>query len=734
MSVDALANLNEAQREAAQTVEGPLLILAGPGSGKTRVIVHRIAHLILDRAVRPHSIIAMTFTNKAAREMRGRLDALLTGRDRGLTMGTFHGVCASFLRRDGQHIGVDQNFVIYDAADQLSRVRHAMEELDISPDRFAPKVLHQAIGAAKSQLLGVEEHAEMNHESYLDEIVHRVYDRYEALLTRSNALDFQDLLFKTVRLFETVPDVLAKYQERFAHLLVDEYQDTNKVQYLLARQLAGKHRNICVVGDPDQSIYSWRDADIRNILDFEKDYPGAKVVFLERNYRSTKIILEAAHSLISRNNDRKDVRVWTENASGAPIVLHEAIDAPEEAQFVVSEVERITQFLSTLADQKKEDVKFSIGDIAVMYRTNAQSRAVEDAFLRHDIPYRLVGALRFYQRREVKDIVSYLRLISNPNDDVSLSRIINVPRRGIGKGAVEELSRVAKDLGGASLYGALQHIKEETQVGARGGSRMLQPLVIFLDLLDSMVEASKTNDIVSLLDLVLELTKYKTWLLGRDDGEERLENLLELRTVASEHDEVSSREGLASFLERIALVSDVDNLDEQSSATTLITLHQAKGLEFPVVFIIGMEEGLLPHSRSIDDPSQMEEERRLFYVGVTRAKERLYLLRAFGRNLMGSSVHLPISRFLSDIPAKLYSGHEQVGQPSTVKRKSSARRPSSNSQLFNDGDHVQHDKFGRGIVIDCKDVGDDQEVTVVFKGETGIKKLLGGFAHLVKVS
>ncbi len=731
MPIDVLASLNPAQREAVQTIEGPLLILAGPGSGKTRVIVHRIAYLIHACGIRPYRIAAVTFTNKAAREMKERLATLLGETSLDLTVRTFHGLCAMILRRDGESIGLDRNFVIYDEDDQMAAIRRAMEELEIDPRKFAPRIIQASIEAAKSQLIGLEEYRE-RRQSYLDEVIYRVYERYEALLHHSKAVDFDDLLSRAVRLFEKVPEVLAKYQNRYVHLLVDEFQDTNVVQYLLARQMAGKYRNICVVGDPDQSIYSWRYADVRNILNFEKDYRDAKVVFLEQNYRSTKTILEAAHSLIVPNLSRKDFALWTDNEPGPPITVMESYSEQEEAQYVASEVETLTRDARGSSGKAGGVARFSLGDIAVLYRTNAQSRALEEAFLRYGTPYRIVGALRFYQRKEVKDAIAYLRLIYNPFDDVSLARIINVPPRGIGQRTLDELTRMAKE-GGIPLYSALQLLKEGDQTPTAASARLFRPLLVFLDILDNLIEAAKSKDAVHLLDLVLERTGYKEWLLGLDDGEERWDNILELRAVAADHSLLPPEESLASFLEGVALVSDVDNLDERSEAVTLITLHQAKGLEFPVVFITGMEEGLLPHIRSFDDPAQMEEERRLCYVGVTRAKERLYLVRAFRRSSMGTSGLNPPSRFLADIPSHLVHNprHGQVTSPALDRWVSGPSRPKS--APFTAGDHVRHEKFGEGVVVNCKEAGDDQEVTVAFKGGAGIKRLLLSFAPLVKV-
>ncbi|MCL0053299.1 UvrD-helicase domain-containing protein, partial [Dehalococcoidales bacterium] len=539
------------------------------------------------------------------------------------------------------------------------------------------------------------------------EVVGRVYERYQQLLTESSALDFDDLLMKAVQLFKASPEILSRYQKRYLHLLVDEFQDTNLTQYELIKQLGGKYRNICVVGDPDQSIYSWRFADLRNILSFEKDYPEAKLVLLEQNYRSTKKILETASYLISANQQRKPKQLWTNNELGELTTVVETYTEQEEAQFVVGEVERLVG-----------QGKFSLGDCAVMYRTNAQSRVIEEAFVRYGTPYKLVAGTRFYQRREIKDIIAYLRLIHNPYDSVSLLRIINVPQRGIGKRSLSELSRWARSMG-VPEYRALQLIAEQNQPPF--SPRISQALAGFLNLMEGFITRSQELNLVDLFDLVIERSGYKEYILSEVDGEERWENILELRTVAQQYHDFKPRDGLAAFLEGVTLVSDVDGLDERVDGVTLITLHQAKGLEFPVVFIVGMEDGILPHFKSFDDPAQMEEERRLCYVGVTRAKRKLYLVRAFRRR--GSST-VP-SRFLNDIPQHLISGGVWEGN---IK----APVLSVGVPELKAGDHVRHPQFGEGVVVSCQQVTDDNEVVVAFRG-LGVKKLLLSLAKLEKV-
>jgi len=726
--MDILATLNPAQREAAEAIEGPVLIMAGPGSGKTRVITHRIAYLIKSCGVSPHNIMAVTFTNKAAREMRERLEQLLGQAVEALTLGTFHAICARILRREGKAIGLDSSFVIYDEEDQLSLTKQAMEELNLDPKQYAPRALHSAISAAKSRLIGPNDYAQ-RVSSYFEEIVHRIYQRYQQLLNQGRAVDFDDLLMKTVQLFQAHSQILSRYQSKYVHILVDEFQDTNIVQYMLMKHLAGKYRNLCVVGDPDQSIYSWRFADLRNILSFEKDYPEAKVVLLEQNYRSTKTILEVASGIISANLQRKPKKLWTENEDGASVTVIESYNAEEEAQSVVNEIEKLTG-----------QEQISLKDCAVMYRVNAQSRALEETFLRYGVSYRLVGGTRFYQRREVKDIIAYLRLIHNPQDNVSLVRIINVPVRGIGQRTLSQLQSWAK-AHDSSLFEASKQVSHNVIASEAKQSlpqRIAQALAGFDAVMTELIAQSRELSLSGLLDKILEHTRYREYLLSKEDGEDRWENIMELKSVASEYDELDPEEALAAFLEKVSLVSDIDELDEKADAVTLITLHQAKGLEFPAVFIVGLEEGILPHRKSFDDPGEMEEERRLCYVGITRAKERLYLLRSYRRSLFGGSTANPPSRFLQDISPHLISPRglweespTPVASPDFNRDSQPSPRPSGTLAL-KVGDHVRHSKFGPGIVMNCLPTRDDQELTVAFE-EIGVKKLLASLAPLEKI-
>jgi len=723
-----LAELNPAQREAAEAITGPVLILAGPGSGKTRVITHRVAYLITICRVNPRRILAVTFTNKAAREMGERLLQLVSGSVKDITLGTFHAICARILRQDGRAIGIDPRYLIYDAGDQISLIKRSMQELDLDPKQYTPQAIASTISNAKSRMLTPNDYIQQGR-SYFDEIVGRTYERYQQLLGESNALDFDDLLMMTVFLFKKNPKVLSRYQSRYLHILVDEFQDTNLVQYELMKQLADKHRNICVVGDPDQSIYSWRSADLRNILSFEKDYPDAKVVLLEQNYRSTKMILETASNVISANQKRKPKNLWTNNEQGELTVVVETYTEQEEAQFVVSEVERLVS-----------QGEVNLGDCAVMYRTNAQSRVIEEAFVRYGTPYKLVAGTRFYERREVKDVIAYIRLIQNPNDSVSLLRIINVPGRGIGQQTLAKLSGWAKSMG-VSHYESLQLIGEskdskETQEHPFD-HRATQALTTFFKLIEGFIAQSRKLNLVELFDMVVEDSGYQRYTLSGPDGEERWDNVLELRTVAQQYHDFKPPEGLTAFLEGVSLVSDVDELDERIDSVTLITLHQAKGLEFPVVFIVGMEDGILPHFRSFDDPEQMEEERRLCYVGITRAKQKVYLIRAFRRSLMGSSTVSKPSRFLEDIPQQLiHSPGWWRDDDSQISEAvySWNKAPTSNlvTLELKAGDHVYHNQFGEGVVVNCKEIKDDSEVVVAFVG-IGVKKLLLSLANLEKL-
>ncbi len=722
-----LSGLNPPQREAVQCVDGPLLIVAGPGSGKTRVITHRIAYLNRRVGISPGRIAAVTFTNRAAREMRNRLAALLGDGAGRLTAGTFHALCAMILRRDGEAIGLPSDYVIMDDEDQMSLVKQAMEQTSIDPKRFPPRSILSAIGKAKSQLLGPDALA-AQADDYYGEVVHRVFTAYQAALARSRAVDFDDLLGKTVDLFRRDQAVLGKWQERFVHFMVDEFQDTNTAQYELARQIAGRHRNLAVVGDPDQSIYSWRNADIRNILSFQSDYPDARLVRLSQNYRSTETILQAAQRLIRGNSQRIEQDLFTENARGVRIRLIEAYTEEEEAQEVAREALRLT----------RED-GFSLRDCVVAYRVNAQSRALEEACLRYGLQYKLVGGVRFYQRREVKDLIAYLRLLHDPYDEVSLTRVVNVPVRGIGKRTVDELVAWARSLD-VPAYTALQLLADQGDYPSPFDARQRRSLTGFLALLNGLSEIKSSMELPQFVDETLERTGYRASLLESDDpdAEDRLENLREFRGLSAEFAGEPASESLPRLLERVALVADQDAIEEnEEQYLTLITLHQIKGLEYRAVFITGMEDGLLPHSRSLDDPDQLEEERRIAYVGVTRARERLYLCRALRRRIFGGmGAGLP-SRFLKDVPADLIEKPDRSGRRAEREAARVVYRPPAAAAAngaapppFRAGEKVAHPSFGLGVVVNCASRPGDYEVTVAFAGNQGVKRLLHSYGKL----
>jgi DNA helicase-2/ATP-dependent DNA helicase PcrA len=736
-----LAELNSQQREAVCTTQGPVLVLAGPGSGKTRVLTHRVGFLVRDMDVPPWRIMAVTFTNKAAREMKERLasgsasggsDGLLTSRQlEHLSIGTFHSICARILRREiGALAGWDRNFVVYDTGDQLSLIRQALRDLDLDEKQHRPTAIHSIISQAKNELIDSEH---FQARTYSEEVAARVYERYEELLRASNAMDFDDLLMKTVELFARRGDLLAEYQERYLHVLVDEFQDTNMAQYELVKLLVAKHRNLFAVADEDQSIYSWRGADFRNVLRFRDDFPDHRLILLEENYRSTGTILETAKHIIRRNQYRVDKNLFTQRAEGVKVEVVEAYDEQEEARFVVSEIARL-----------EAEARIPPGHCAVMYRTNAQSRALEEEFVRRGMKYRLVRGTRFYERKEVKDAIAYLRLVHNPRDSVSMARIINTPARGIGAKTFASLEEWAFRLG-ISIWDALLKLRAEgNPTDSPVEARARRALLGFVDLLTALIAARAKSTLPELFDLTLARSGYRDFIRdGSREGEERWENLMELRKVTQAYAGVDPDEALPLFLEEVALVSDVDSLTDDELGPALLTLHAAKGLEFPVVFITGLDEGLLPHSRSIDDIDAMEEERRLCYVGVTRAMDRLYLLHTFRRTVYGSSELSKPSRFLVDLPASLLSGkpparHSEQPRQSPVTSwsplspaGSASERPAAMVPRFRIGDTVVHSKFGEGVIVESHMTDDDQEVEVAFPG-LGIKKLSVSFAPLEK--
>ncbi|MDA0353367.1 MAG: UvrD-helicase domain-containing protein [Chloroflexi bacterium] len=719
--------LNEAQQRAVELPGGGLMILAGPGSGKTRVIAHRIAYLVEELDVAPWRILAVTFTNKAAKEMRERVEGLLGDRARDLTMGTFHSVCARILRRDGQEIGLPNDFAIYDTDDQMSLVRSIESELQIDPKRFPPRQVLSAISSAKNERRDVAAY-EREVGSYFEEIVARVYAKYQAALVRNGAVDFDDLLGKTLELFETSDATRLKYADRYLHTLVDEFQDTNLVQYQLARQLASVHGNITAVGDPDQSIYSWRAADIRNLQHFERDFAGAEVVLLEQNYRSTGHILSAAHAVIDRAEGRPEKHLWTENPDGERIVAYEAPYGDDEGQFIAGEIKRL-----------KRTADYPYSAFAVMYRTNAQSRAIEEAFIQQSVRYRIVGGTRFYDRREIRDLVAYLRLIHNEYDSVAFDRIVNVPTRGIGAKSTSDLLAAAVELGLSPLAAGTRAARGDNDLPALRAN-IQTALSLFVAQIDELAVARQTLTVAELLDRILAMTNYRAYLEKSDEEhhEVRWENVQELRNVAAQYEEVETDATLAQFLEEVALVSDIDDPSaDQPDAVTLITLHAAKGLEFPVVFMPGMEEGILPHMRAIDDPPQLQEERRVCYVGMTRARERLYLTNARRRMSYGNLRANPPSRFLGDLPeadvqTPLGTNRAAPRTGGGLRAAAAARQAKhvdATSPSFSPGDRVHHATFGNGVVIACVLVPGDQQVTVAFEGK-GVKKLMLSFAPI----
>ena len=632
---EVIAGLNDRQREAVDQLEGPLLIFAGAGSGKTRVLTTRIANLIAERKVWPDRLLAVTFTNKAAREMRERV-AVLVGGDAVRWVGTFHATAARILRRDAELIGLVRSFNIFDDDDQRATLRRVLDELRLDPKRYSPAQLSNSISKAKTELVTPDDYPVR---SYGDEVVRRVFTRYEELLRVSGGLDFDDLLGKTVELLRESPEALERWRDRFRYVLVDEYQDTNHAQYALVNLLAEEHRQLCVVGDDDQSIYGWRGADVRNILDFQKDYPDAHVVRLEQNYRSTQPILDAAYSVIKRNPERAEKRLWTARQGGEKINAAQLYNEVEEAEYVADEVQRL----------RRQD-GMSYGDAAVLYRTNAQSRAFEDVFRRRRIPYRLIGGVRFWERAEVKDLLAYLRFLHNPSDIVSFARLVNAPRRKIGPKSVDALQAQAQATGRNLLEVAadpasVPGLPKPAQGPARTLHDQLQSILATVGVL-------RPSDLVEhLIDLVGLIAHHRD---GTPQGDARIENLREVQGLAAEFDvREDPRAGLEEFLTDIALVSDVDSLGEQEPGVTLITLHMVKGLEFPTVFLVGMEEGLLPHRRAVEDERELPEERRLCYVGITRAERRLYLTCSFRRHLFGQAQAGLPSRFLAEIPRQL---------------------------------------------------------------------------------
>lgn len=744
--MEFLNELNPEQREAVLRVEGPLLILAGAGSGKTRVIAYRIAYLIGGGHASPYEVVALTFTNKAAEEMRGRVAALLGDACEGAWVMTFHAMCARLLRREAPHVGLSRDFVIYDSSDQVSAVKQVMRTLNIDDGVLQPRSVLARISHAKNQMQGPEAFKDSSNPR--DAELGKIFEGYQAALAASNAVDFDDLLLKTLQLFEKHEDVRTKYARRFRFLLVDEYQDTNRPQYLLLRRLAEAHRNLCVVGDPDQSIYKWRGADIRNILDFERDYPDAFVVRLERNYRSTQVILDAASAVISQNVERKEKRLYTEQAGGDKLLYHPAADELEEADFIARTARRLVHSTAQ-------------SPMAVLYRTNAQSRVIEDAMRREGIPYRIIGSVRFYERKEIKDALSYLKLLLNPDDDVSLRRVINVPARGIGKGVMDALQAApgpASDAEAGAPASLWARLVWGLEIGAFTG-RAASSLRAFRDLILGLSEIARKEPVSIVLGKVLDRTGYLTELREErtPEADGRLDNLMELVSAAKEYE---TRNGngdasLGGFVDQLSLLSDADESEGAADARVLMmTLHSAKGLEFPVVVMAGMEENLFPHSRSSDNRAELEEERRLCYVGMTRARRRLVLTGAMRRRWYGEYRAQAPSRFLNEIPPELLdldlaraATQYQPSFSSFERRRPYRRSPGSGRvreespvYAYEDEDQsrpghievgarVRHAQFGVGTVVSVQAAGGDTKLVVRF-ASVGSKTLLARFANL----
>ena len=706
-----LADLNPAQREAVLATEGPVLVVAGAGSGKTRVLTYRIAHLVAAVGVKPQEILAITFTNKAAGEMRERLETVVGGIARTMWVMTFHAACGRILRREAPRLGYRSNFTIYDQADQVRLVKQCLEELDRDPKRFVPRGIHAQISNAKNQLVSPEEYKN-RVASFYDQTVADVYELYQRRLLNSNAADFDDLLMLTVEVLDRFPEARKKWQTAFRYVLVDEYQDTNHAQYRLLQLLAGEHKNVFAVGDPDQSIYAFRGADIRNIMEFERDFGGAKQIALEQNYRSTNAILRAANAVISENRERKPKNLWSEMGEGDPVRVVEVEDEHAEARFVAAEIAGLVEG------------DFSGSEIAIFYRTNAQSRVLEDVLVRQDIPYQVIGGPKFYERAEIKDAIAYLQVIDNPSDAISLIRIANRPRRGIGDASLARLQTYA-DAHGLSLWEALEHPEE-----AGCGGAPLKAIDKFRTFMQSSMAGALELPVPELLERVLEQSGYLEALEAERtiEAQGRTENLQELVGVTREYQENAESPTLSEFLQQISLFSDQDAIEEERSLVTLMTLHNAKGLEFRAVFLIGMEEGVFPHSRSIEEQG-LEEERRLCYVGLTRAQERLVLTHAAARSLWGSRGYNMPSRFLDELPQEEIerdrlrpSSWTGYGAPTVTVRR--------DVPSLSTGDSVRHSTLGEGVVTA---IAADGIVTVRFADDGVERRLMLEYAPLEKV-
>ena len=720
-----LEKLNDMQQKAVTTTDGPLLVLAGAGSGKTRVLTYRIAYLIEKKNVAPWNILAITFTNKAAKEMAQRVETLIGGIAQDMWVRTFHSACVRILRRDIDRIGYNRNFNIIDADDQKSLVKECLKELRFEEKEFPPKAVMSEISSAKDKLLTPAEYKNEFYGDFRKGQIARIYELYQKKLEVSNDLDFDDLIMLTVRLFKEAPDVLSYYQNKFRYILVDEYQDTNKAQNDLIIMLAKEHRNLCVVGDDDQSIYKFRGADITNILDFEKEFTDATVIRLEQNYRSTQNILDAANNVIKNNSGRKGKHLWTDQGSGQKINVYKAESDYDEAEFIADKINQLS----------RDGYKYS--DMAVLYRANASSRSIEDVFMRKALPYRVLSGLRFYDRKEIRDMIAYLRLIKNPHDDLSFRRIINTPSRKIGKVTLDNLSAVANRENTSLLETIKNHLGEFSE-----------NLCKFYNLIDELIDDSKNLSIDALVEAVYDKTRYRAFLETDEKAQERMENVGELISGAASYALSAEEPSFEEYMDNLALVSDIDNYDEEIDAAVLMTMHSSKGLEFPVVFICGFDEGLFPSSMSMFNPDEVEEERRLCYVSITRARQLLYITCAYRRMVYGKTSPYNASRFLDEIPANILDitdSRKNSIEFNIPQTKSNTYTPESslfgfasqpiaskqNVQVFKTGDSVIHKKFGRGIIISASPVGNDVHYEIAFES-VGTKNLLGLYAKLTK--
>ncbi|WP_333759372.1 DNA helicase PcrA [Enterococcus faecium] len=738
---ELLNGMNPRQKEAVLHTDGPLLLMAGAGSGKTRVLTHRIAYLIEEKEVNPWNILAITFTNKAAKEMKERVNAILASGGEDVWVSTFHSMCVRILRRDVDFIGYNRNFTIIDSSEQLTLMKRILKELNIDPKKYDPRSILGTISQAKNSLQTPQDFAKMQG-SYYEEIAAKCYAAYQKELQYNQCMDFDDLIMNTIRLFEEHPDSLTYYQNKFHYIHVDEYQDTNHAQYTLVNLLAGRFRNLCVVGDADQSIYGWRGADMQNILDFEKDYPDAAVILLEQNYRSTKNILSAANQVIENNSNRKPKNLWTENKEGNKITYYRADNERDETRFIV--------------DRMQEEIRSNhrnYGDFAILYRTNAQSRVMEETLLKANIPYKMVGGHKFYDRKEIKDILAYLNVLANPQDSISFERIVNSPKRGIGPGSIEKLRSFAS-LHEWPLLEAAQNV-DLANIGGKAG----QQLGAFGEMIQEVTQMIPYLTVTELTKEVLDRSGYLENLKIQNtlEAQARIENLEEFLTVTQEFDKQfeqqneedadAPEEKLTVFLNDLALVSDIDNLEEDASQVTLMTLHAAKGLEFPVVFLIGLEEGVFPLSRALMEESELEEERRLAYVGITRAEEALYLTNAFSRTLYGRTQYNRPSRFVEEIDQELLEIEGMRPTPKktpvfakktaySYKQPETAVVPSKSAtggenNSWKPGDKVKHKKWGLGTVVRVSGTSKDLELDVAFPSQ-GVKRLLAAFAPIEK--